>query len=384
MGNYDYQIIIVGAGPAGSICAYQLASRGISVLLVEQEKLPREKPCGGALSIKAEELIDFDISDVIVNKIKTVTFKHGNKKINYNSNKYFTNLVNRSQFDHHLTREACKNGVTLHEGEKVEEIMEVEDGVAVITSKGSYYSKLIIGADGVLSKVTASMELNQQQEKLITYEGDLSVSDTDLEKTDNILIDLDIISDGYGWIFPKKNRLSIGIGQVFKKKIDFKKRFNDFVQEQNLANCQYKYKPRGYLIPAGGKINQIFKGNTLLVGDAAGLVDPLTGEGIYYALRSGIIADEVINDFLAGKSELENYQEKIEEEIGAEFKIASRLSYLFYKFPKLVFNLMEKDREIIELIIKSISGEISYRDFYNNLNKFTLLSNSLRLYLKSS
>ncbi len=383
MGNYDYQIIIVGAGPAGSICAYQLASCGISVLLIEKEKLPRKKPCGGALSIKAKELIDFDISDVIGNKIKTVTFKHGKKKISYNSNICFTNLVNRSQFDYHLTMEACKNGAILHEGEKVQEIMEVEDGVAVITSKGSYYSKLVIGADGVLSRVAASMDLNQKQAKSVTYEGDLSVTPTTMQR-EEILIDLDIISDGYGWVFPKKDILSIGIGQVVKKKIDYRKRFNNFVIEQNLDNYEYNYKPRGYLIPTGGKINQISNKNALLVGDAAGLVDPLTGEGIYYALRSGIIAAEVINDFLAGKAELKTYQEKIENEIGAEFKTASRLSYLFYKFPKLVFNLMEKDRAIIESIIKSISGEISYRDFYNNLNKFSLLSNSLKLYLKSS
>ncbi len=383
MGNYDYQIIIVGAGPAGSICAYQLASRGISVLLIEQENLPWEKPCGGALSIKAEELIDFGINDVIVNKIKTVTFKHGNKKITYNSNKHFTNLVNRSQFDYHLTREACKSGAVLHEGEKVQEIMEVEDGVAVITSKGSYYSKLVIGADGVLSKVASSMRLNQQQEKSITYEGDLSITDPTMKK-DKILIDLDIISDGYGWVFPKKDRLSIGIGQVVKKKIYYRKRFYDFVTEQNLDNYKFSYKPRGYLIPTGGKINQIYNEYALLVGDAAGLVDPLTGEGIYYALRSGIVAAEVINDMFRGKAGLKTYQEKIEREIGAEFKTASRLSYLFYKFPAIVFNVMEKDKTIIKSIIKSISGEISYRDFYNNLNKFSLLSNSLRLYLKSS
>jgi len=89
MSNYDYQVIIVGAGPAGSICAYQLALQGISVLLIEQENLPREKLCGGALSIKAEDLIYFDISSVVSNKVKSVTFKHGNDKISYNSNKHF-------------------------------------------------------------------------------------------------------------------------------------------------------------------------------------------------------------------------------------------------------------------------------------------------------
>jgi len=274
---------------------------------------------------------------------------------------------------------ACKNGAILYENEKVQKIMEVEKGVIVITSSGSYFSKVVVGADGVLSKVAKSMELNQQQKKSVAYVGDISISDTDLERDNKILIDLDIISDGYGWVFPKKDRVSIGIGQVAKKKINYRKRFNDFVIEQELDNYRYNYQPRGYLIPIGGKINQICNKKCLLVGDAAGLVDPLTGEGIYYALRSGIIAAVVINGLLKGKVELKEYQKIIEKEIAPELKIASKLAYLFYKFPKPIFNIMEKDSSIIESIIKSISGELSYRTFYSNLNKL-ILPNSFRFF----
>ena len=98
MSEYNYQVIIVGAGPAGSLCAYRLAELGIKVLIIEKEKLPRFKPCGGALSLKSERLIDFDISEVIANKVNEINIKYNDEEITYKKNRRKKRDYNRSYF----------------------------------------------------------------------------------------------------------------------------------------------------------------------------------------------------------------------------------------------------------------------------------------------
>lgn len=192
---------------------------------------------------------------------------------------------------------------------------------------------------------------------------------------DEVRIEFGSIPFGYGWVFPKGDHLSIGVGGLRDKIGNPRAFYDEFLVDQDLVDAITDEKRKGYIIPvfAGGR-EPIASGRTLLVGDAAALVDPFLGEGIYYAIRSGQFAAQAIGDALSTEapSALSGYGDLIEEEIYREFRAARKLAFFLYAFPRAAYEILKRRRAFVELYFDTLRGEASYADLWRELRGFAV------------
>src|SRR3972149_7696651 len=222
--NSDYDVIVVGGGPGGSTAARFCSKAGLKTLILEKERLPRYKPCGGCLSAKTVRLLDFDLSPVIENTIFGAKFTYCSKDPFFIESKNpMAFLVMRDRFDQFLIDKALEVGTELLDDEKVTKVEEGADGVAVESAKGKKFRcQVLVGADGSESMVAKSLSLRPQNND--GYGGAIE-SETPFdssvpfpkEELQFVHLDFGRVPNGYAWVFPKKNWLSIGIGGMFRE-----------------------------------------------------------------------------------------------------------------------------------------------------------------------
>src|SRR4030065_829818 len=237
--KFDYDVIVVGGGPGGSTAARFCAKAGLKTLLIEKERLPRYKHCGGCLSTKTVHLLGFDLSPVIENTIYGAKFTYCSEDpffIEYKDPIAF--LVMRDRFDQLLVSKALEDGAAILEGEKVTRVKEKGDGVEGGVGEGErLYCRYLIGADGAERIVARSLPLPPQRndgngmaiESEIPFDSSIDFPQKELQF---IHLDFGRIPNGYGWVFPKKEYLSIGIGGMFRetKKMNPRQYFSDFLK----------------------------------------------------------------------------------------------------------------------------------------------------------
>ena len=153
-----YDVIVVGAGPAGATCARICAREGLKTLLLDKETFPRQKPCAGAVSAQALSLLDFPLPDDVIEKeCFGVQIRYHDRSIVVRKKERIAVLVSRDRFDRVLADKAVESGVQFLMGEKVVDDIETGDAVSVSTDKGRYEARFLIGADGIHSRVARSV-----------------------------------------------------------------------------------------------------------------------------------------------------------------------------------------------------------------------------------
>jgi len=178
----DAEVIVVGAGPAGSIAARELATRGISVLILEKETFPRYKVCGGGLTHKILTELPFSVEEVIENTIHSVRFSHKfSTSFLRTSEKPFIYCTMRSKLDAFLLEKAVNAGTMVITGEQVTGIKQEPGFVEVITKKRNYTGKLVIGAEGAAGIIARSTGLSNDLAKGMAWEAEI---DADMEDID--------------------------------------------------------------------------------------------------------------------------------------------------------------------------------------------------------
>ncbi len=346
MGTSSYDVIVVGMGPAGASAAYKLSRAGLSVLGLEKQTHPRYKVCGGGLSARIQEILPSDLESVIEDTVNRMIFSYGpDEQYVVESKKPIAFMVMRSRFDHWLVEKAQQAGTEVHEGESVTSLTHQLDGVEVRTARGHYHAKVVIGADGALSVVGQQLFPHRGLQKIPALESEIrSESSHPHHYSKTALISLNAATKGYGWIFPKKDGLSIGVGEFVRGMNRPKRSFQQFAQhEPTLAGIEIPL-PLGHPIPVfnrtpGVRNEQwnggLVHGRAVLVGDAGHLVDPLLGEGIYYAVRSGqLAAANIVTALRHSAPCFDGYERAVIREFGLEFQIASRLGRLVYGVPR--------------------------------------------------
>ncbi|MBC7325957.1 MAG: hypothetical protein H5T99_11700, partial [Moorella sp. (in: Bacteria)] len=177
------------------------------------------------------------------------------------------------------------------------------------------------------------------------------------------------IPAGYGWIFPKGDHLSVGIGSFTREVKGLKRYFADFCRGLKLqvpAGICY----RGAVIPAAsGRAGTFHTARALLAGDAAGLVDPFSGEGIYYALRSGRLAAEAIAAVLNGRGGLADYSARINRDIVATMGFAWRIARVVYALTPVVHSLVAANPEVARRLVDVLFGGATYQDLWQYLRE---------------
>ena len=363
-------VIIVGAGPAGSSAAYSLARQGFRVCVLEKQKMPRYKTCGGGVNVRAARLFPFSIEPVIERTISRYRFTfRGEEPFERTYDAPLTYMTQRARLDKYLMDQASAAGANLIEGVTVRKVQEAPHDVTVITQTGdTYEARALIGADGANSVVARELCLMQNMRREIALESEICLPAEQMASwSDAIEVDLFSVRFGYGWIFPKENHISIGVGGTHHQIKQIQKYNRDYLDRHDLAGVPVM-RFSGHCLPIRVGRSQLVKGHSLLVGDAAGLLEPFTGEGIGYAVRSGQIAAESIGMFLRGETaSLSCYSDRLDREITPDLLDAERYVRVFNRFPHLFYRLIRNNNNVWKAICLILRGDRSFADIDRRL-----------------
>ena len=210
----SYDVIVVGAGPAGATLGRELCHRGLEILIVEKEKLPREKPCAGGVTFRAASLLDFDIGPVTegIAYGARITYRLSDECIRRHDQK-LVRLVMRSRFDHFLVKKAEEAGAVISDGMRADQLEMTASGVSVLTAEGPITAKVIAVADGAKGTIGRGLGMNRDFELGLALEDEVYITGDKLSDWDSLIgLDIGQIPGGYGWVFPKRDHLSVGVG----------------------------------------------------------------------------------------------------------------------------------------------------------------------------
>jgi len=359
-----FDVAIIGSGPAGASAAFELAKNGISTVIIEKETLLRYKTCGGGFAYRGRRKMPFDVSSVVEKEFFRVDafFEKIGVHVVSERKEPIISMVMRDDFDNFLVEKAKEHGIRLLENHKLKNIT-FEDNITLHTTQGDVKTKFVIAADGALS--TSAKLTGWEETRLLipALEYEVEVHPEDFERlSKSVRLDFDAIPMGYGWCFPKKNHLSIGLASFRRVKVDFKKLYRDYMENILGITEVINEEMHGFQIPVTPRTDGCVRKGVFLVGDAAGFADPLTAEGISNAIFSGIMAAEaIVESELDQQIAEENYNTKLNETLIPELKTGVRLSKLFYENEKIRNFLIKKygDR-ICEVMTQILMGERTY------------------------
>lgn len=377
----DADVIIVGGGPAGATAAYLLRKQGLDILVIEKDIYPREKLCGGMITRKTTQLIErvfgetveqLDQQGIVEFSTHDYEIRTTRKSLQAGKTTYPSVFVDRKAYDQHLIHKAKEIGVKVIEGERVLRVEAANCQVA--TEKGMKYSaRFLLGADGVNSIVRNSIPENHRREKawrknLATTMEVFLPPDKMSQKINHPILYFGLVDGGYGWVFPNSDKLVIGVGGLPRRRNNFPAALKRLATLAGYTGTQLP-KAAGHHIPYGNFLRSPGAGTTLLLGDAAGLVDPFLGEGIYYAQRSGELAAESIMEAIQSgneKATTDIYARKIGEKMLKELQAIKTYRGLLFRF--LEFFGYDSLQFVIKIIgeersSRLIHGLVSYRLF---------------------
>ena len=375
----DADVIIAGAGPAGSIAAYELASRGVTVILLEKSHFPRYKVCGAGLTHKILQEIPFDVSALFETQIHTFVFSSGFKEMFARTSiDPMIYCTMRDRFDSFLLEKAVSAGAKVQFGENVVEVKQDETSASVITRSGIFKAKLVIGADGASSAVARSAGLRENMIPGLAWEAEVK---TDIQAVQafskTVFLDWGAFPGGYGWVFPKGDHFSIGVGgpaNLSKWMMPYYHHFLDYLDAGSGIRVLDTMSLKSWPIPVRIKKSRFHQGRVMVAGDAGGLTDPLTGEGIYYAIRSGKLAAASCFEYLqSANPSLGSYSQAVNDELMKELTEANRIKYVFNTVPLKIHHFVRDSDRAWRAFGKVLRGERWYADVRLGFGKWRFL-----------
>ena len=296
-----FDVIVLGGGPAGASAAYTAARAGLRVALVDKAAFPREKLCGGGLTDRCRGLFEAVFGQpwpaAIVGDSAIFTFAMAGAPLSRMADYSRLGMTLRRAFDAHMVDLAVAAGATPVLGDGADSVDLAARRVTLKSGRRLGYGHLI-GADGVNSLVARALFGRAFDPARIGFGLEVEVPRGDLPAWgDAIEIDFGAAVWGYGWVFPKAAGLTIGVGGVHSLNPDLRGRLAAYLTQKGLDPARYRVK--GQFLPFGDPRPAPGRGRALLAGDAAGFVDPITGEGIGYAIESGAAAARAVAEALA-------------------------------------------------------------------------------------
>ena len=348
--DFDYDVIIVGCGPAGSITAryIQPKKNGLRVLVIDRrKKIGVPVQCGEGIIgyLAGQETVSntydkkelFECPDNVkahrIDRLQFITLKH--KIIEIPVSGY---TIHRDLFDQFLSCRAAKEGAII---KKRVSFLGFKDKNTIQTNSGEITGNIIVGADGPTSSVAKSCGLQAPQ---ITAKCVLAKIKGDFYDHTLKLFYGKIFKSGYGWIFSKGDHANVGFGTEFykpsiKNHYTLRGVLDDFIKKELSVSEDDIFFRGGGIIPTGGLLHRIYKDNVLLVGDAAGMVHPSTGAGIGYAMVAGRECGFAVQRHLLYNEELRNYERKIREILQPSFTKGLRMKKTFQLISSTDFTL---------------------------------------------
>jgi len=369
-------VLVVGAGPAGATAARTLAEAGARVRLLDRARFPRNKPCGGAISMRV--LGRFPYLQAALDRIPTHRISRlqlespGGDSILVRSPSPAALMIRRIEFDDLLVRLAIEAGAELVEGAQITQARTTDGGVELKTRAGERFSApSVIAADGVYSVVARRLGINPGWHRT-------AVALDMMEETPNELLssgDPDLLwvaygyggSEGYSYVFPKRDHVNVGIGYVldyFQSSVgqspyDLQTSFVNALRDRGvLAGRSSRAHFTPYQIPVAGPLRTTATDRVILTGDAGGFVNGITAEGIYYAMVTGDLAGRALA--AAGARAFERLWRA---EIGAELRDSVLVQRDLLTTPSRIDRLIRAAHgapTVAALIVRYATGEVSY------------------------
>ncbi|MFG3255177.1 geranylgeranyl reductase family protein [Streptomyces sp. NPDC048172] len=347
--NAVWDVVVVGAGPGGASAAYAAAVAGRRVLLLEKSELPRYKTCGGGIIGPSRDALPPGFELPLQDRVHAVTFSlNGKLARTRRSRNMLFGLVNRPEFDQSLVDHAVKAGAEVRTGVTVSRVEQhgpaVPDrrtvAVVVAGEDEPVLARAVVGADGSASRIGAHVGVKLDQVDL-GLEAEIPVPPSVAEDwAGRVLVDWGPLPGSYGWVFPKGDTLTVGVISARGEGAATKRYLDDFIARQGLAG----FEPRissGHLTRCRTDDSPLSRGRVLVCGDAAGLLEPWTREGISFALRSGRLAGEwavrisEAHDAVDARRQALNYAFAVKAGLGVEMGVGRRLLRIFSRRPGL-------------------------------------------------
>ncbi|MFI2264408.1 geranylgeranyl reductase family protein [Streptomyces tubercidicus] len=341
-----WDVVVVGAGPAGASAAHAAACTGRRVLLLEKAELPRYKTCGGGIIGPSRDSLPPGFDLPLRDRVHAVTFSlNGRLARTRRSRNMLFGLINRPEFDAQLVESAKDAGATVRTGVAVSRVeqhgAEVPDRrtVAVVLGNGEVVlARAVIGADGSAGRIGAHVGVKLDQVDL-GLEAEIPVPEPVAEDwAGRVLIDWGPMPGSYGWVFPKGDTLTVGVISARGEGAATKRYLEDFIGRLGLAGFEPSISS-GHLTRCRADDSPLSRGRVLVCGDAAGLLEPWTREGISFALRSGRLAGEwavrvaEAHDAVDARRQALNYAFAIKAGLGVEMGVGRRLLGAFSRRP---------------------------------------------------
>lgn len=340
-----FDVIVIGAGPAGSTAAHRLAASGARVALLDRATFPRDKPCGGGVTLRGLDHIPVDIEPVVEDRISVTELGFGDgATVVKTAASPLVYMTRRRRLDEFLASAAVEAGADLREATRVRGIDLDARGATVATEHGALRASVVVGADGCNGVSATALELGGRIEYGVAYEGNVGWDVLDHDRwRGRLLLEFATVPGGYAWIFPKGDHANLGVGGWTRE--------GPRMREHLAALCRRAGVPgdavtdaRGYRLPLRHPRSPVARGRAVVVGDAAGLVDPMSGDGMFEAFLSSRIAAECIGNFLSGAATgLDGYQRRLNGALATHRSISWLGKRLFDEHPTVARRLAGSD-----------------------------------------
>ena len=348
-----FDVLVVGAGPAGSTAAYRLASAGASVLLADKSTFPRDKPCGGGLTMRAVRLLPFDVDPVVEDRTTRVRFGLDfTRRFERRLDDPLVLMTQRTRLDAFLAEQAARPART----SATAFVSPISWPPTTVSRPLSTAAKIAAShallADGANGTSTRAVGLDDGRDYGVALEANVPYGVVSEDEYRGLLcLELANVPGGYGWVFPKGDHVNVGVGGWEREGPRLRTHLARFCREYGIPESSLE-NVRGHRLPLIHARARVAKGRVALLGDAAGLVDPLSGDGMYEAFLSAKLASEAL---LAG--DLQSYDAELRRRLSSQLSAAWGAKVALDRFPRLTYAVV-RTPFLWNAVVSLIGGDV--------------------------
>ncbi|MCP4109298.1 MAG: NAD(P)/FAD-dependent oxidoreductase [Desulfobacteraceae bacterium] len=360
-----FDAVVVGGGPSGCAAAYDLAGAGLDVLVLDKKEFPRFKPCAGAVTIKALKLLRYSVTPVIKEVIygKTVGMGARRETLLQGSNPICVTTI-RSELDEFCLKQTLNQGADFDVIPGIKAIAEEKNSVFLTDMNGRVYNcKYLIGADGAHSQVRKITGQFRPDSSAIALEGIVPLEKC--RSKPNMTFDYGTVRKGYGWLIPKRDHVNVGLYTAIPRKVKI-------TREQLLDYTEKRIGTRdiehivGFPIGTGGEDYNPVSSRIFLVGDAAGFAEPLWGEGIHNAIKSGQAAAQAVAMAVKSGADAKQVYTTAVYDVKQDIQACRRFSNVFYNQLSISYALL-KTRHVRTAVLEGFAAGMTVSEIKKKL-----------------